>query len=68
MNWTQVGNELRDLVLDSNEGTLIAIEEAYAILLDDPKYFGCDGWAADMPLDPPAELFAAYYAGFAEVQ
>jgi hypothetical protein len=63
-----MGRELRDLMIDVHEGTLIAIETAYEWLLDNPKYFGADGWAADMPDDPPAELFAAYYAGFAEVQ
>jgi hypothetical protein len=63
-----MGRELRDLMIDVHEGTLIAIETAYEWLLDNPKYFGADGWAADMPLDPPADLFAAYYAGFAEVQ
>jgi hypothetical protein len=62
LNWTKIGEALRESALDAHQGGLPPLQDAYSFLLENPACFiGVEEWPADMPAEPPVELMAAYY-------
>jgi hypothetical protein len=82
LDWTALGEALRESALDAHDGVLPPLQFAYSFLLDNPECFlhvmpmevamsavfqADPEWPDDMPQEPNIELIAAYYrAGEAE--
>jgi hypothetical protein len=61
LNWTKIGEALRESALDAHQGGLPPLQDAWQFLLGNAEMqnpaFGVDEW----PAEPPVELMAAYY-------
>lgn len=62
IDWTKLGQALRESALDAHNGELPNVEVAYGFLVDNPECFKGDDadWPVDMPVEPNIELIAAY--------